>query len=257
MAAPVSSSVVWGRFTGFNAFSLWHLQAVGGIIIPCLRFLQSREVSSSAFPTPQYLGIVWDTVSRPFSLPPVGRCVIVHLKSWFFQKFLIAVFQSEAVAFRPDSSLCSSSSEESLKIATWAPADALLLMYVKDLMVLLICLRGYYPLHPRASPGNQMGSGHHNSPCLCEAARGNLHAAELFDALSRQWHFKMACLFPRLHSFRGSSTSCSSLWGHSSPSPISSVFVSSLGCFPSSPRPQGRGRRHLQSHFCSLARQHL
>ena len=30
VAAPVSSSVVWGRFTGFNAFSLWHLQAVGG-----------------------------------------------------------------------------------------------------------------------------------------------------------------------------------------------------------------------------------
>ena len=24
-----------------------------------------------------------------------------------------------------------------------------------------------------------------------------------FDALSRQWLFKMACLFPRLHSFRG------------------------------------------------------
>ena len=37
--------------------------------------IQSREASSSAFPTPQYLGIVWDTVSRPFSLPPVGRRV--------------------------------------------------------------------------------------------------------------------------------------------------------------------------------------
>ena len=127
MAAPVSSSVVWGRLTGFNAFSLWHLQAVGGVIIPCLRFLQYREVSSSAFPMPQYLGIVGDTVSCPFSLPPVGRCVIVHLKFWFFQKFLIAVFQSEAVAFHPDSNLCSSSSEGSLKIATWAPKDALLM----------------------------------------------------------------------------------------------------------------------------------
>ena len=104
--------------------------AVRGVIIPCLRFLQYREVSSSAFLMPQYFGIVGDTVSCPFSLPPVGRCVIVHLKFWFFQKFLIAVFQSEAVAFRPDSNLCSSSSEGSLKIATWAPKDALL-MYVQ------------------------------------------------------------------------------------------------------------------------------
>ena len=102
----------------------------GGVIIPCLRFLQYREVSSSAFPMPQYLGIVGDTVSCPFSLPPVGRCVIVHLKFWFFQEFLMAVFQSEAVAFHPDSNLCSSSSEGSLKIATWAPKDALL-MYVQ------------------------------------------------------------------------------------------------------------------------------
>ena len=55
-------------------------------------------------------------------------------------------------------------------MATWAPADALLLMNVKDLMVLLIFLRDYYPLHPRASPGNQMGSGQHHSPRLCEVA---------------------------------------------------------------------------------------
>ena len=33
-------------------------------------------------------------------------------------------------------------------MATWAPADALLLMNVKDLMVLLIFLRDYFPFIP-------------------------------------------------------------------------------------------------------------